>query len=601
MNYLYSMQFLSRLEILLKVFITNIQGKMTKQQFMFLASVLVGLTAGLVAILLKVFAHFIFQKATNNSLSDYRFFYLILPAVGIFLSIFIVKRLFNNTIEKGLGQIHFALAKQSSFLARRKMFDQFLTSSVTVGFGGSTGLEAPIVVTGAAFGSNFAKSYGLNYKERTLLLACGIAAGIAAAFNAPIAGVLFALEVLIVDIGIGSFTLLIIAAASGALLSKILLNEGILLNFVIKESFNSWNLPFYIILGIIAGVMAVVHGRIFSKVESFLSKKITKKITRGIISSFVLILLIAIFPPLFGEGYESIKVLSNGNPEKLLDNSILYFVNYNEIIILFFTGALVFIKSIATGLTIGGGGNGGNFAPSLFIGAYLGYFVAKLVNIFKWDDLPETNFMMVGMAGILSGLYHAPLTAIFLIAEITGGYGLMIPLMVVSSISFVISKYFEPFPMDSKVLAEKGEAFTTDKDLNVLTGIKLVEFVERDFESIRPTLSLRELVEVVAHSKRNVFPVVNEYNKFLGIVLLDDIREIMFNAGMYDKAQVIDLMRNPSDIIQLNDSMSVVMNSFDETEAWILPVLDGEVYEGFITKSKLFSGYRKRLKELNLD
>ncbi len=595
------MLLIRRIDAFLKGYISGVQSKLSKRQFMMLSSVLVGLSAGIVAITLKSFAHYIFKYVTHSTLSNVRYFYLLLPAVGIFLSWFIVKRFFANKIQKGLGQIHYALAKRSSFLPRRNMFDQFFTSSVTVGFGGSTGLEAPIVVTGAAFGSNFAKSYGLNYKERTLLLACGIAAGIAAAFNAPIAGVLFALEVLLVDIGIGAFTLLIIASASGALVSKMILDESILLNFVITESFNFWNVPFYVILGILAGFMAVVHSRIFTKIEGVFSNKIKSNFTRWWMASFFLILLIAIFPPLFGEGYESIKTLAYNQPEKLLDNSLLNNLPFNEIMILLFVGCLVIMKSLATGLTIGGGGNGGNFAPSLFIGAYLGFFVAKFVNLFKWDDLPETNFMMVGMAGILSGLYHAPLTAIFLIAEITGGYGLMIPLMLVSSISYVISKYFEPFPMDSKKLARKGEAFTSDKDQNVLTGIKLSEFVERDFEKLSPTLDLRELVQIVAHSKRNVFPVVNEHSKFIGILLLDDIREIMFNVGMYDKVKVVDLMRNPLEIIQLNDSMSDVMRAFDETEAWILPVLDGEIYEGFVTKSKLFTGYRKRLKDLNLD
>ncbi len=595
------MLLIRRIDAFVKGYISGVQSKLTKRQFMMLSSVLVGLSAGLVAITLKSFAHYIFKFATHNSLSDLRFFYLLLPAIGIFLSLFIVKRFYGNKIQKGLGQVHYALAKRSSFLPRRNMFDQFFTSSVTVGFGGSTGLEAPIVVTGAAFGSNFAKSYGLNYKERTLLLACGIAAGIAAAFNAPIAGVLFALEVLLVDIGIGAFTLLIIASASGALVSKMILDESILLNFVLTESFNYLNVPFYVLLGILAGFIAVVHSRVFMRVEGILNHSVKSNINKWLLSSFLLITLIALFPPLFGEGYESIKILSLDQPKRLFDNSIIQFTKNNEFLMLIFVGALVFLKSIATGLTIGGGGNGGNFAPSLFIGAYLGFFVAKFVNFFKWNDLPETNFMMVGMAGILSGLYHAPLTAIFLIAEITGGYGLMIPLMLVSSISYVISKYFEPFPMDSKKLARKGEVFTSDKDQNVLTGIKLSEFVEREFEKLSPTLDLRELVQVVAHSKRNVFPVVNEYNMFIGILLLDDIREIMFNVGMYDKVKVVDLMRNPLEIIQLNASMNDVMRAFDETEAWILPVLDGEMYEGFVTKSKLFTGYRKRLKDLNLD
>jgi len=581
--------------------LTVVQKRLSSRQFMILSSVLVGLSSGLVAVLLKLFVHSIFQYVTHNKYSDYRFFYLLLPPIGILISIYITRKLFGNKLQKGLGQIHYALAKRSSFLPRRNMVDQFITSCFTVGFGGSTGLEAPIVITGAAFGSNYSKSYGLNYKQRTILLACGISAGIAAAFNAPIAGVLFALEVLLVDIGISSFTLLIIAAASGALVSKIVLNEGVLLNFIITERFNFWNLPFYVLLGLFSGIMAVYHSRVFSRTERILSMKITSVTSRWILASFLLAILIAIFPPLFGEGYESLKVLALKDTTELMSNSVFWFLKSNELVILLFIGLIVFLKSIATGLTIGGGGNGGNFAPSLFIGAYLGYFLSRVINIVKQDDLPQTNFMLVGMAGILSGLYHAPLTAIFLIAEITGGYGLMIPLMIVSSISFFVSKSFESFPMDSKRLAKKGEAYTSDKDQNVLTGINMNEFIERDFDILNPESSLRELVQIVAHSKRNVFPVIDVKDQFIGIILLDDIREVMFNIGMYDKTKVVDYTRNPDAKLQLKMSPQDVMKSFDDTGAWILPIFDGEKYEGFISKSHLFSGYRNRLKETNLD
>ncbi len=581
--------------------IHEIQKRLSSRQFMILSSVLVGLSSGIVAVLLKLFVHSIFEYVTHNKYSQYRFFYLVLPPIGILISIYLTRKLFKNKIQKGLGQIHFALAKRSSFLPRRNMLDQFITSCFTVGFGGSTGLEAPIVITGAAFGSNYSKSYGLNYKQRTILLACGISAGIAAAFNAPIAGVLFALEVLLVDIGISSFTLLIIAAASGALVSKIVLNEGVLLNFIVTEGFNFWNLPFYVLLGLFSGIMAVYHSRVFSRTERILSMKITSVTSRWILASILLAILIAIFPPLFGEGYESLKVLALKDTTELMSNSVFWFLKSNELVILLFIGLIVFLKSIATGLTIGGGGNGGNFAPSLFIGAYLGYFLSRVINIVKQDDLPQTNFMLVGMAGILSGLYHAPLTAIFLIAEITGGYGLMIPLMIVSSISFFVSKSFEPYPMDSKRLAKKGEAYTSDKDQNVLTGINMNEFIERDFDILNPESSLRELVQIVAHSKRNVFPVINKKDQFIGIILLDDIREVMFNIGMYDKTKVVDYTRNPDAKLQLKMSPQDVMKSFDDTGAWILPIFDGEKYEGFISKSHLFSGYRNRLKETNLD
>ncbi len=310
-----------------------------------------------------------------------------------------------------------------------------------MGFGGSAGLEAPIVITGAAFGSNYSKTYDLDKKEKTLLLACGIAAGIAAVFNAPIAGVLFALEVLIIDISISAFTPLILSAATGALISKIFLNDDVLLSFQLQQPFNYFNVPFYILLGILAGLISIYHARTFTKIEGLFSNAPKKKYLNVLIGGVALAMLLFIFPSLFGEGYQSIKLLSTQHPENLLDNSILQSLKNNQWIVLAFIGAIIFIKSIATGLTIGSGGNGGNFAPSLFVGSYLGFFFSRCINMLNLGNLPENNFTIVGMAGVLSGLYHAPLTAIFLIAEITGGYTLMIPLMIVSSISFGTVSY----------------------------------------------------------------------------------------------------------------------------------------------------------------
>jgi CIC family chloride channel protein len=354
-------------------------------------------------------------------------------------------------------------------------------------------------------------------------------------------------------------------------------------------------------LGVFAGLVAVYHTRTFFKVEHYLSKSIKKPIFRILVAGFFFAVMIAIFPPLFGEGYQSIKLLAEKQPEQLFTNSIIQFLSSNELIVLSFVGLLIFLKSIATALTIGGGGNGGNFAPSLFIGAYLGFFVSRIVNYFKIAELPENNFTLVGMAGILSGLYHAPLTSIFLIAEITGGYSLMIPLMIVSSISFAVSKYFEPFSMDAKNLAKKGETFTTDKDFNVLTTIKTVELIEKDYPHLSPFMSLRQLVEIVSTSKRNIFPVVSDDKNLLGVVLLDDIREIMFKPENYDVVQVKELMRTPLAIIQVDDNMNQVMKYFDETSAWILPVVKDYVFVGFISKSNVFSGYREKLKDHTID
>lgn len=573
-----------------------IQNRLTTKQFILLSSVLVGLTVGLAAIILKTAVHFIYQIATYKDLGNYKYLFLFLPIIGIFLTVWIVKKILKGKLEKGLSHIHYGIAKKSSFMPKEQMYVQVLTSSLTVGFGGSAGLEAPIVITGAAFGSNYAKTYKLTYNERTLLLACGIAAGIGATFNAPIAGVLFALEVLLVDISISAFTPLIIAAASGALISKIILQDDILLSFQLQQPFDYNNVPFYVFLGIFAGLISVYHSRIFSKVEAIFSKRKSKVYLNVVVGGVLLAGLIFIFPSLFGEGYPSIKSLSLLKPENILDGSIFQNYQNNEWVVLVAVGILIFLKSIATAITLGSGGNGGNFAPSLFVGAYLGYFFSKVLNLLNLTNLPISNFTLVGMAGILSGIYHAPLTAIFLIAEITGGYNLMIPLMIVSSISFAISKYFEPYSMDVKKLAMSGDVFTNDKDQNILATISTSNLIETNFQPIYSTDSLGEMVELIAKSKRNIFPVIdNEYN-LLGVIILDNIREIMFKTELYDNVFVKDLLTNAPAIINENESMENVMKFFDETGAWNLPVIKNGKYVGFVSKSSIFSSYRNKLK-----
>lgn len=434
-----------------------VKTKLSKQQFILFSSVLVGLSVGLAAIVLKTFTHFIFNVATNMEFGGVKFILPVLPFIGILLTVLAVKYLLNGKLRKGLYHIHYAISKQSSLVPSEQMYSQILTSSLTVGFGGSAGLEAPIVITGAAFGSNYSKTYRLTKKERTLLLSCGIASGIAAAFNAPIAGVLFALEVLLIDISISAFSPLIIAAATGALISKIVLNDDILMSFQLHQAFNYLNVPFYILLGFIAGIVSVYHSRIFSKIEELFSKSTKRSYLKVAVGGLILAVLIFLFPSLFGEGYQSIKLLSSPHPEDILNKKLFLKYIHNEWFVLTCAGILIFLKAVATAVTLGSGGNGGNFAPSLFVGSYLGFFISKFFSLTHIANLPISNFTIVGMAGILSGLYHAPLTAIFLIAEITGGYTLMIPLMIVSSISFAISKSFEPFSMDRKKLGNRSK------------------------------------------------------------------------------------------------------------------------------------------------
>ena len=475
------------------------------------------------------------------------------------------------------------------------MYSQIITSSITIGFGGSAGLEAPIVITGAAIGSNYSKVYHLTAKDRTLLLACGAAAGIGAAFNAPIAGVLFALEVLLLDVSISAFIPLIIAAASGALISKIFLQEGILLSFEHVQAFNYRNVPYYIMLGILAGLLSAYHSRMFTKVEGLFSKSKGKIYRNIIFGGIFLALLIFVFPSLFGEGYQSIKTLSDQKPENLLDGSIFSEYKNNAWYVLIFIGLTTFFKAFATGITLGSGGNGGNFAPSLFLGAHLGFFWSRVLNMLNISKLPESNFTLVGMAGILSGIYHAPLTAIFLIAEITGGYTLMIPLMIVSSFAFVISKYFEPYSMDTKKLVHTGQIFTDDKDKNILVSIKAFGLVETDFQKINPEATLGSLVELISTSRRNIFPVIDNDGKLLGVVMLDNAREVIFKRELYDTMKVSELMSKAPGVVHPNETMDVVMQKFDSTGAWNLPVIDDGKYIGFISKSTVFNRYREKL------
>jgi CIC family chloride channel protein len=569
--------------------------RLSKKQFLFFSSVLVGLSAGLAAVILKLFVHFILWGISDNALINSQYFYVILPILGILFTVLIVKIFLNNKLEKGIAKLHVKIKKRSSFIPSEQMYAQVITSSVTVGFGGSAGLEAPIVITGAAFGSNYAKTHKLNQNDRTLLLACGVSAGIAAAFNAPIAGVLFALEVLLLDIGITAFIPLIIAAASGALVSKIILHDNILLSSKSTVDFDYKNVFFYALLGVLAGLISVYHARVFSAIESKLSHYKMNPFSKVILGGSCLAFLILLFPSLYGEGYESIKWLSSGQEKKILNHSLLESFVTNEYLLLAFIGLVIFFKSIATGLTLGSGGNGGNFAPSLFVGAFLGFFMSRIVNLSGYFKLPESNFTLVGMAGILSGLYHAPLTSIFLIAEITGGHTLMIPLMIVSSISYAISRYFEPQSLDIKKLGLFTDSFAKDKDKTILSSIQLERLIDQDFTAIHPEMKLGELVEIIKISNKNVFPVITSKNELLGLVLVDNIKDIMFSRELYQKVQVVEIYSKINQLVQLNDSADEILEKFEKEDLWVLPVLNNRLFIGFISKSKILSNYREKL------
>ena len=576
-------------------FVNYFHESLTSRQFFILSSVLVGISAGLAAILLKFIVHYI-RTLVEYSASNFEEFFLftLFPLVGITATVLYVRFMLKGTLKQGASEIVYSIVKQSSILPKSEMYSHIITSALTVGFGGSCGLESPIVSTGSAIGSNYAKTYRLSYKERTILLGCGAAAGIAAVFNAPIAGVLFAIEVLLTEVTVSAFIPLIVAAATGALLSKIILQEGVILSFSLAQEFDYHNVPFYIILGLLAGLLSLNYAEAFHYAQHQMAR-IRKQWARVVAGGLILSVLLIFFPPLYGEGYETIKSLSNLHPSFLIQTSLLNDFLQNDWQIVIFLAALVFLKAIAAGITIGAGGNGGNFGPSLFMGAYLGFAFSRTVNMLGLGNIPETNFTLVGMAGILSGIFHAPLTAIFLIAEITGGYGLMIPLMIVSAISILMTHFFQPLSMEGQKLSSKLKVSVDDRDKYLLSKLDLTDLIEKSFLAVRPDDKLRDLVRSISLSKRNTFPVVNEDGTLAGIIHLDNVRDTIFRTELYDKVTVKELMTPPASTISPSDNLHTVLKKFDETNEWNLPMVEKGRYIGFLSKASILAKYRSEL------
>ncbi|MQP23616.1 CBS domain-containing protein [Flavobacterium sp. LMO8] len=586
----------------LERFIFLLKSLLTPRQFIYVSCVLVGISSALAVIILKTFAHWVYKSSQQlDDLLHLPFSNSTLPIIGIIITVIIVKKLLDGSIEKGTSQIMYAVAKKRGVMSRKQMYAQIVTSSFTVGMGGSAGLESPITITGAAFGSNYAQNYRLSYKDRTLLLACGVAAGIGAAFNAPIAGVLFAIEVILAEISITAFIPIMISAATGALMSTIVLNENILFSFKKVQFFDYHNLLYYILLGILSGFVSINYARTFRRIEHYFSNLKFNIINKALFGAGILGVLIFLFPSLFGEGYESIKILADNDPERLVQNTVFERFENNSWVLLFFVGATMLIKVYATSLTLGAGGNGGNFAPSLFVGSYLGFCVAYFINLTGFAKLSIGNFTLVGMAGILSGLFHAPLTAIFLIAEITGGYNLMVPLMVVSSVSFAISKRFEPHSFDIKNLADKGEVFTDNRDANILNSIDVAKLIQTDFKSVSVSDNLNELVEKIQHSDADIFPVLDEKNKLLGIISLDEIRPIIFSSFKINYTATDEVMKYPKEIIFYDETLETIMEKFDASGCKVLPVLKNGIFLGFIYKQLILEKYRMRLKSMIIE
>ena len=573
-----------------------LHDKLTPSQFLILSGILVGCTAGMAGVALKAAVHYIQKLITRDyHLSYQMLFYFVFPLLAIVGTVLIVHFFFKGSSGKGIPGILNEVARKSSLVRLSKTYSQLIQSCITVGFGGSAGLESPIAVTGAAVGSNYARIYQMNYKDRTLLLAAGAAAGIASAFDAPIAGVMFAIEVILTGVVFSDFIPLIIASVCGALLSKVILGDDITLHFRLREAFDYHNVPLYILMGILAGVYSRYYAVVAHWIDQYLHRQFSNKFALALAGGSVLALLCFVFPPLFGEGYSSVKTLVDSGGTHLVRNSLMGNMAISEWAVLGFVGLVGLLKVFATTVTISSGGNGGNFAPSLVAGAFMGYFFALVCRMAGLSDIPMANFAIVGMAGAMSGILYAPLTSIFLIAEATGGYGLFIPLMIVSTASYLIVRRFSPYSLDVKKLVDSGKIFSRKTDHNLLSLLHTQDIIEKDIKTIAPDATLRDLVDLIRVSRRNMFGVVNNNQELEGIVMLDDIRNIMFKEALYDSTLIRQLMKNPPAFIDVQEPMSKVMKKFDETQAWNLPVVNGKLFLGFISKSTLLQNYRKLL------
>jgi chloride channel protein, CIC family len=569
-----------------------------QKYFVVLLSVLVGICSGIAASLLKGIVHFLQSILTGNFASDYyNYLYFLYPLIGILLSVWLVKKLFfSKDIGHGIPNVLYAISRKNGVIPKINMFNSLLTSGITVGFGGSTGLEGPTVSTSAAIASNIGRLFKVNFKTKTTLIGCAASAAMASMFNAPIAAIVFAIEVIMLDLTTASLIPLLMASVSAALTANLLMGSGVLFTANIVAIFTVSDVPFYALLGVIGGMVSLYFSNLYFYVTKLVAK-VKGKYRKAIIGGLSLGVLMFFFPALYGEGYGVINGLISGDFDVALVNSPIYSFRENIPMVLLILGCIIFLKAIAMTITINAGGVGGIFAPTLFMGSMMGFTFSTAVNYFNWGSISTTNFTLVGMAGLMSGIMHAPLTAIFLIAEITGGYALFMPLMITTAIAFLTVKIFSTHSVYTVQLAKAGDLITHDKDQAVLTLMNLKSEIETDFIKINLADSLRSLVKVIANSNRNVFPVVDDNNKFLGVVQLNDIREIMFNEEYYDNTFVSDLMVSMSVMVEMDDNMDDVMKKFEQTQAWNLPVLEDGYYIGFVSKSKLFSAYRKLLKD----
>ncbi|MEZ3533449.1 MAG: chloride channel protein [Muribaculaceae bacterium] len=568
-----------------------------ERSFIIFLALVVGVICGFAAQLLKFLIHVISQVLTSHlSATTANWLYLVYPVIGIFLVTLFLNFVVKDNISHGVTKVLYAISRRKSRLKKRNMYASLIASSITIGFGGSVGAEGPIVFTGAAIGSNVGQAFRLSPRLLMLLVGCGAAAGIAGIFRAPIAGMLFTLEVLMIDLTGATVMPLLISSITGATVAYVLEGYNAEFFFSQSEPFSMRKIPYVVLLGVFCGFVSLYFTRAMFMMETMFSK-LKYRAVKIAIGGMILATLIFFLPPLYGEGYGAINNLLDGDYSKIVDGTFFYVDRDNIWFIACFIGAIILTKVFATSATNGAGGVGGTFAPSLFVGAMCGFLFAFLLNnIFDGVGISNKNFTLLGMAGLMSGVMHAPLMAIFLTAEMTGGYNLFLPLLIVSTLSYMTIRIFEPYSIYTMRLAKQGDLLTHEKDKSVLTLLKIDSVIERDFKTVRPDMNLKEVVDIIATSNRNLFPVIDAEGMLVGVVLLDDIRNIMFRPDLYKKMHVTRFMSMPPARIEINQPMEEVMRIFDKTNAWNLPVVENGKYIGFVSKSKIFNSYRRVLR-----
>ena len=569
-----------------------------EKNFVLLLALVVGVVCGFAAQLLKFLIHFISHHLTSHmSQTTANYLYLVYPVVGILIVTLFLKFIVKDNISHGVTKVLYAISRRKSRLKKKNMYASLIASSITIGFGGSVGAEGPIVFTGAAIGSNVGQAFRLSPRILMLLVGCGAAAGIAGIFRAPIAGMLFTLEVLMIDLTGATVMPLLISSITGATVAYVLEGYNSEFFFSQSEPFSMGRIPYTVLLGIFCGLISLYFTRAMFMMETMFSK-LKYRSVKILIGGIILAGLIFVLPPLYGEGYGAINNLLDGDYSKIVDGTFFYVDRNNIWFISCFIAAIILTKVFATSATNGAGGVGGTFAASLFVGALCGFLFAFVINnLFDGEiGLSNKNFTLLGMAGVMSGVMHAPLMAIFLTAEMTGGYNLFLPLLIVSTLSFMTIRIFEPYSIYTMRLAKQGDLLTHEKDKAVLTLLKIDNVIEKDFKTVHPEMNLKEVVDIIATSNRNLFPVTDSDGMLVGVVLLDDIRNIMFRPDLYKKMHVTRFMSMPPARIEVNQPMEDVMRIFDKTNAWNLPVVENGKYIGFVSKSKIFNSYRRVLR-----